>query len=96
MPVKKKTTITQTVSGSEPKKPFFMEYVYPYAIQMAITVVGFAIGSFILLRSLDYRLGRVEAASDDYVRKDVLLETLTPMKSDLSEMKSDIKALLAK
>lgn len=77
----------------EEKKPFFMQYVYPYAIQVAITVIGFAIGSFILLRSLDYRLGRVEAAADDYVRKDVLAETLTPMKDNIRETRDDVKEI---
>lgn len=71
-----------------------MEYIFPQAIQIAITVVGVVIGGFITLRSLDLRLGVVEANETNYVRKDVLQPQLDGINHKLESQDAKLDHLL--
>lgn len=62
-------------------------------VPSTITLIGLAIVSYFSLLSLDTRVTALEETS---VRKDVLSETLEPMKSDIKDIKGDIKTLLVR
>jgi len=72
------------------------------ALQLAVTVIGFliTIGNIYVTSKLAPLVSRVDklevqaADHENFVRKDVLKETLVPMRDDIAVMKTDIKTLL--
>jgi len=70
---------------------YFMDKIFPILIGSALTASLLAVGMYFRLNTV---ASAVEELRRDTVRKDVLTETLEPMKKDICEMKNDIKTVL--
>lgn len=69
-------------------RSYFMDKILPSLITAALAAGFGLVGMYFAIGTLSNRVGALEAVS---VRKDVLEETLEPIKEDVLEIKSDVK-----
>ncbi len=69
------------------KNSYFMDKIFPSLVTAALAAGFGLIGMYFAVNALSTRVSALEAES---VRKDVLLEALSPIKTDLTTMKTDV------
>lgn len=69
------------------KNSYFMDKIFPSLVTAALAAGFGLIGMYFAVNALSNRVSALESES---VRKDVLLEALNPIKTDIVEMKKDV------